>query len=1660
MARVDPDAARLTSAVTESKDAWSAEEIEAVLGILANFHAHKLGPGLWFALDPTANFTTAHGDYVLAHRLQPLLPHGPDTLLPMLKDQVGKRLQAASFIKALSRYRDDPAASTSPLLVFRDSSTCHGGRVACIAFGAEPSLTPDEQLEAEDAAASSVSSLKATHDAIATSLRRKTLRSEGPAVAMPSSPASARTSTSFVPTPQEEAPAAAASSHPTVASILAALKAPTPYCSADGQRLPSSLLARSFQTGLEDMSPTSAGRRQLMQAASAVVFHVLSLLAPSPLATAAALAQLPPRGTPDGLRGAISQTTVPRGPRLLQMLSEQPVVQSLVCSYICTAQRNEKAHVKAQVLAPLSRQFSRRSFNDLFGFMLREAKLKPLTLHVWRGAAWHEKMWGAGQTPLLTQTERWHIRGVGDLQSLPHPKLVAAVEFLASTANLQHTAYGTRRVRMSDGSWLDLSETQRTQCAEALWELYKKEMTHQISRTTFLELANLVADKTQKSYGALDTYAEQNGRLQAIRLRELCDELEAVARRLLALLPPDDEGERASALSAAKHASALKLKVSQVEEFIKHGMHAHHPACNAAKPPDDEATCPEHCPTCAFGSDSSDGSRPRACNRKHSTRCVQCAMAHSLEPDFDVLLNSVGALVEAAVAAAATGAVAGGGEDDGAMDVDTGVPRGGAERRHPVQGTQTDPHAQLPAAAAGGTAAAAPSTVEAIREQWVEVKTLSKRALKRFSAFFAHERRAAHESGVMDMLLRELDETGCVLVADWKMKFLSASFREAMSDFFGKAGMPWHGVMLIRRAHGDEARAEGEYVVSYVDAQMLDKREDGFATLSAIELALKTYKRDCPWITHAAVKTDGAGAYAGLVCTVGLSLMQERAGIRVTDHYIGEAGKGKSQLDGHFGVKGTKLRRLVAAALNDIITPEMLHQGIVKTLGTNEVAQLFQPDRSRGSGIDAVSIPQLSSQSHREYVYEADGELASLLLRQQTNLGDGLSVEASKLRKPGATAFGFAAPKLVSESGTASCCAAADCAAACCGDADGDDEDAAAAAAESIKPAAAAQGKLPSAYSKAGREAKEREVAKRRTTREEKAVQFKAIERAARVERCQQSTGYWCCTDAEGNPDCNFTSMSAKAMRKHVADGKHTAGLVRWYATGVAAGRGTAHDRNVKLATAAIEAVAMSSDRSASMQPAQLQPADGFSLVFADGISRALDVPEGGWARAQRLPTERCSVAQLEFVWEAYTIGQTPAYRDVKLSAATAHELMKTAGTSAAATQWSENPYFGVVMPTPRFSRLQILDAVKLKGYFGKPKAYLERLLQNARKKGVVDEEDDDDEDGDADGEQRKKRKKRRGAATGGGGSGGGGGGRASSVAIVGGAALTRATPISALSAKLVKGLGPKKLASYEVARAAAESTAAPLPTTSGELAERADELMTFKVDGIGAKTWRALLLALQAHFASVAAAGAANPGPSDLSASGSGGQRPSGGGAAAQQDGGGREAVLPDALAELTHAHVATMPTHGFASKLVKAAAHWPRCQQLAKADLSVANAKLPGVSAAWLQQLQQAVAAALPAEATPAAVLMPVVDAMDASDDELEGEDGDLSDDGDGEAADDESDGDDDGDEDELDDEDDDDLGSAASTDDEDADEEDDHGDDVEERVETEERGRKRAR
>ena len=87
-----------------------------------------------------------------------------------------------------------------------------------------------------------------------------------------------------------------------------------------------------------------------------------------------------------------------------------------------------------------------------------------------------------------------------------------------------------------------------------------------------------------------------------------------------------------------------------------------------------------------------------------------------------------------------------------------------------------------------------------------------------------------------------------------------------------------------------------------------------------------------------------------------------------------------------------QVRKIVAAAMQDILTPQELFKGIKMTLGTNEAAQIFEPDRSAGSSLDAKSIPKLTMMSHRVYEYDKEGKFKAIVLRQQTGLGSGLRV--------------------------------------------------------------------------------------------------------------------------------------------------------------------------------------------------------------------------------------------------------------------------------------------------------------------------------------------------------------------------------------------------------------------------------------------------------------------------------------------------------------------------------------------------------------------------------------------------------------------------------------------------------------------------------------------
>jgi hypothetical protein len=119
----------------------------------------------------------------------------------------------------------------------------------------------------------------------------------------------------------------------------------------------------------------------------------------------------------------------------------------------------------------------------------------------------------------------------------------------------------------------------------------------------------------------------------------------------------------------------------------------------------------------------------------------------------------------------------------------------------------------------------------------------------KLESYVTHIIRGTYENQVRGIVTGKMRENGAIIVADWKMKWLMEVFRESQVQFFGKAGICWHGAMVIRKATAAEmaedaqggSQKSGSLRVFYFDAVTDDKKECAFGTLSALEVQLQTY---------------------------------------------------------------------------------------------------------------------------------------------------------------------------------------------------------------------------------------------------------------------------------------------------------------------------------------------------------------------------------------------------------------------------------------------------------------------------------------------------------------------------------------------------------------------------------------------------------------------------------------------------------------------------------------------------------------------------------------------------------------------------------------------------------------------------------------------------
>ena len=1122
---------------------------------------------------------------------------------------------------------------------------------------------------------------------------------------------------------------------------------------------------RTFTRDVAQMQPRSTDRADLRDIGIAVLTGVMGALVADPEAGVALAAE----------------AVAPAPPLEERQLAaaREGVVDNLVQSYHDAQFRGASKRELRQILSPLvprgsrvagvrarrSKGFSRKQMAQL-GVKLSAREYRAVRLHACA--------FGAAAT-----AEDDHHKP----QRLDQRRLKEAVEFLFRSDNMQQVAYGSKDITFPDGTTQSVPDTLRVKCRETLYQQYARERQAArgkcwcgekgkpgsfcydgLSRTKFLEAADLAAKGDLKQLGALDGVAEFSGRVQFARLRELVQEV--------AQLCP-------AACGAMRQ--PLLERLDRVEIFIKRDLAAHLHADGADQ-------CAEHCPQHAHGDPKSqDGARPAVCDAAHPQRCAECAELGALVEDVQVLLRTAETALTAqlqpvpavpvAAAAAPTSADLDEGdavlvsglirnvdlngkqgtlvkwfEDDGRWKVKFDA--GGAaeaslnikpERLQRVAAAsfavgdyvtlthapgQTQPTCIRQLVAGddgaqlyevdygfeGGTRLASAEQLQPRRseprlEQLRHVRELAARSTTRLQHYYAHEVRGVHEAHVMCRLLDELGDDEVILVADWKMKFLMSCFREAMSDFFGKRGMPWHGCMLVRKPLPAEAGRYGlgEYVCEYKDAMMLGSKEDGYATLCAVHLALQEYKASYPHITRCTVKTDGAAAYSGATFTLGLSFMGEMVGVRVERHFIGEAGKNKSQLDGHFAVAGEALRRLICSGLHDVRTPTDLFRGLERVLATGTTATLFEV--SRTSEFEMATVQSLTLMSDREFEYDADGEFAALVLRRQSWLGDGLRMGVGALFPQGRKA---------------------------------------------PEPARAVQTSLAAtsagvARSDAGRqmqrEAKATRSKRKATNRAVRQAVFEAKLRAWR----STATCFRCSDHPTGTPGCDRCYLTESGLIKHIERGRseptvHRCGLVRVHAAGAPIGRESGRAQLCRAVAEQASTVARHGGEGSSARPT-LHAAADFSLRLCDASEWKPPAPVAGFASNQRLPSRRKSAAQLRFILFAAQDLKDKGYEP--LHGHEASEVMLQMGTAAMAARWPEVAYAEATSDgLPRLPRTARLEPSELTPILKMARAAIEAKLARLRAKetappgeggGEADEADEEDEDGRPTGKRKRK---------------------------------------------------------------------------------------------------------------------------------------------------------------------------------------------------------------------------------------------------------------------------------------------------------------------------------
>ena len=100
--------------------------------------------------------------------------------------------------------------------------------------------------------------------------------------------------------------------------------------------------------------------------------------------------------------------------------------------------------------------------------------------------------------------------------------------------------------------------------------------------------------------------------------------------------------------------------------------------------------------------------------------------------------------------------------------------------------------------------------------------------------------RSVNQDQAKQDILAKLDQSSCLVVMDWAMKFLQLRYRKKQSDWYGKRGLSWHISNVVSRSQSGTTE-----VISY--AHLFDQcTQDWYTVTSILEDLFKLVKLKNP----------------------------------------------------------------------------------------------------------------------------------------------------------------------------------------------------------------------------------------------------------------------------------------------------------------------------------------------------------------------------------------------------------------------------------------------------------------------------------------------------------------------------------------------------------------------------------------------------------------------------------------------------------------------------------------------------------------------------------------------------------------------------------------------------------------------------------------------